>query len=505
MDYVSNDIVEFGRNIPIPCNVTLLTDGAESTLEILEILRILPGKRLTAVARLNGKKTVAKLFFHPTAWKRKLNRELSGIKEFEKHKLATPKILSQHSIKGAGGVILIEYLETGISLAEYFADEKSVSSPDGERIWSLIFGMVCSCHNTGLWQGDMHLGNYMLFKEKLYLIDGGDVKRLAKPLGKSQRLKNIADFISQFPVSFDVQIELMLESYQVSYGEFSSADLAKVQPMVQNLRMQRLSHFEKKVFRSSSATSKVKTAKSHLVHDRLLDKNDLAQFLKNPDSYIKQECMLKDGDTTTVAVVNISGIPMILKRYNIVSPEQALRRLLDESRAHRCWRNSSMLNLLGIYTPPAHLFLEERLYWFFRRRSYLLTEKIPANNLNLQLKGADEAENDGPVNSSPHSTANGAINETKLVAAFADLFEIMHRYKISHGDMKATNFIFRNDRLYVLDLDGMRRHRFKWWSHRKSLQDMKRFEKNWTGSRYEQLFAPMINQYYENRRASNRD
>ena len=504
MAYVSNDIIEFGRNIPVPCNVTLLTDGVESKLEILKILRILPGKRLTAVARWNGKKTVAKLFFHPTAWKRKLNRELSGMEEFEKHKLATPKILSQHNIKGAGGVILIEYLETGISLAEYFADEKSVSSPDGERIWSLIFSVVCSCHNTGLWQGDMHLGNYMLFKDQLYLIDGGDVKRLVKPLGKFQRLENIADFISQFPVSFDVQIDLMLESYQVNYRKFSSTDLAKVQPMVQNLRMQRLSHFEKKVFRSTSTTEKVKTTKYLLVHDRMLDENELAQLLQNPDSYIKQEAMLKDGDTTTVAVVNIGGIPMILKRYNIISPGQALRRLLDESRAHRCWRNSSMLDLLGIYTPHAHLFLEERVYRFFRRRSYLLTERIAANNLILQLEGADEAINDGSVNSSPNSTANEAINETKLVAAFADLFEIMHRYKISHGDMKATNFIFLNDRLYVLDLDSMRRHRFKWWSHRKSLQDMKRFEKNWRGSRYEQLFAPMINQYYENRRASNR-
>jgi tRNA A-37 threonylcarbamoyl transferase component Bud32 len=504
MDYVSTDLVEFGRNIPIPCNVTLLTDGVENRLEILEILRILPGKRLTAVARLNGNKTVAKLFFHPTAWKRKLNKELSGMEEFEKNKLPTPKILSQHSIKGAGGVIIIEYLETGISLAEYFADEEAVSSPDGERIWSLIFSAVCSCHNTGLWQGDMHLGNYMLFKDQLYLIDGGDVKRLVKPLGKSQRLENIADFISQFPVSFDAQIDLMLESYQVDYGEFCSADLAKVQPMVQSLRMQRLSHFEKKVFRSTSANVKVRTAKSLLVHDRLLDENDLLQFLKNPDSYITQEGMLKDGDTTTVAVANIGGIPMVLKRYNIVSPGQALRRLLDESRAHRCWRNSSMLDLLGICTPHAYLFLEERLSWFFGRRSYLLTEKIAANNLILQLEGADGVINDVAVSSSSNSTANEAINKTKLVAAFANLFEIMHRYQISHGDMKATNFIFLNDRLYVLDLDGMRRHPFKWWSHRKSLQDMKRFERNWTGSRYEQLFAPMINQYYENRRASNR-
>lgn len=487
MDYGSNDLVEFGRNVPTPCIVSLIDDGVEAKLEILDILRILPGKRLTAVARLDGKKIVAKLFFHPQAWKRKLDKELSGMQEFEQHELATPKILSQHSIKGSGAAILIEYLETGLNLAEYFADEKAVTSSDGEKVWALLFSALCSCHNTGLWQGDMHLGNYMLFQEQLYLVDGGDVQRLKRPLTKVKRLENIADFISQFPVSFDDQIELMLESYVVEYKEFSQADLAKIRPRIQSLRMQRLSNFEKKVFRSTSANRKVKTAKSHMVHDRTLQEHDLSQLVENPDSYIRHDHLLKDGNTTTVAEASIDGVAMVLKRYNIVGLLPGLKHFFDESRAHRCWRNASMLGLLGIHTPHAYLFLEERLYWVFQRRAYFLTEKIQANNLLLQLEDPNEK-----------------IDETKLVAAFAGFFETMYSYQISHGDMKATNFIFHQDKLYVLDLDGMQRHRFKWWSQRRSLSDIKRFEKNWIGSRYEQVFAPMIKQYYENRRVSNR-
>jgi tRNA A-37 threonylcarbamoyl transferase component Bud32 len=484
MGYASKDLVELGRNVPTPCTVSLLDGEVEVDLEILDILRILPGKRLTAVASMNGEKVVAKLFFHPQAWKRKLKKELSGMQEFAQHQLATPKVLSQQSIKGSGAVILIEYLETGISLADYFAKQRVATAVEGKKVWSLLFNALCSCHNTGLWQGDMHLGNYMLFQDQLYLVDGGDVHRLRKPLQKYRRLENIADFISQFPVSFDDQVEWMLESYQANYTEFSPADLAKIRPRVQSLRIQRLCDFERKMFRSTSANRKAKTSIYHLVHDRILQERDLAAFVKNPDSYVKQDQMLKDGHTTTVVQASIGGIAMVLKRYNIVGLLQAIKHLFDESRAHRCWRNASMLGLLGIHTPRPYLFLEERLYWVFQRRSYFLAEKIQANNVLLQLEDAEEK-----------------VDEAKLIIAFANFFEIMYAYHISHGDMKATNFIFKEDKLYVLDLDAMRRHRFKWWSHKRSMSDIKRFEKNWVGSRYEQVFAPMIKQYHENRRA----
>jgi len=65
MGYASKDLVKLGRNVPTPCAVSLLDNGVEVDLEILDILRILPGKRLTAVASMNGEKVVAKLFFHP--------------------------------------------------------------------------------------------------------------------------------------------------------------------------------------------------------------------------------------------------------------------------------------------------------------------------------------------------------------------------------------------------------------------------------------------------------
>ena len=52
---------------------------------------------------------------------------------------------------------------------------------------------------------------------------------------------------------------------------------------------------------------------------------------------------------------------------------------------------------------------------------------------------------------------------------------------ISHGDLKATNFIYSNDKLYVLDLDAMTRHKGRASFHKSFRKDLDRFTTNWAG------------------------
>ena len=67
-------------------------------------------------------------------------------------------------------------------------------------------------------------------------------------------------------------------------------------------------------------------------------------------------------------------------------------------------------------------------------------------------------------------------------------------YKISHGDMKASNFIFHNEQLIVLDLDGMKRHGSNRSFKRAIMKDFNRFMKNWRNNEYEEEFKSMINE-----------
>ena len=59
------------------------------------------------------------------------------------------------------------------------------------------------------------------------------------------------------------------------------------------------------------------------------------------------------------------------------------------------------------------------------------------------------------------------------------LFSRLRRLQISHGDMKASNLILCDDRLFVLDLDSMHQHRFRLVFERAWRRDMTRFTANW--------------------------
>ena len=132
--------------------------------------------------------------------------------------------------------------------------------------------------------------------------------------------------------------------------------------------------------------------------------------------------------------------------------------------------------MLGINTPHPYLIYEERAFWLLRRRAFFLSEDLDESNLleKFEKSGAD------------------ALPIETLVLAFKQLFETMNTYLITHGDMKASNFVYLRDRLYVLDLDAMQRHKSRRSFNKVFQKDLKRFMMNWRGSSIESQFAAMV-------------
>jgi serine/threonine-protein kinase RIO1 len=132
--------------------------------------------------------------------------------------------------------------------------------------------------------------------------------------------------------------------------------------------------------------------------------------------------------------------------------------------------------MIGINTPHPCLFFEERILWHFRSRAFFLSENIKALNLldYMNSRVLKDAE------------------ITLIIDAFKRLFKLMIYYKISHGDMKATNFILHENKLFVLDLDSMSRHRNPYFFRRAIQKDLDRFLKNWTGGKYESEFERVV-------------
>ena len=185
---------------------------------------------------------------------------------------------------------------------------------------------------------------------------------------------------------------------------------------------------------------------------------------------------MKDGNSTTVAEFCLENKNYVIKRYNLKSSLQRVKYLFKLSRAARCWKNASILRMIGIKTPRPFILIEDRLFGFLRGKAYFVSEKIEALNLLEYISGKGLEQADMPM----------------IALSFRNLFQVMIDHRISHGDMKASNFIYRNNELIVLDLDAMRRHRSQ-RSFRKAItKDFNRFLRNWQDSDYEEQFKNII-------------
>jgi tRNA A-37 threonylcarbamoyl transferase component Bud32 len=139
--------------------------------------------------------------------------------------------------------------------------------------------------------------------------------------------------------------------------------------------------------------------------------------------------VLKDGGTCTVAKAVIGGRVLLIKRYNLKSLSHALGRAWRPSRAWHSWREAHRLQFLGISTPAPLALIEERL-GPMRRRAWLVSEFCPGTNLLGHLSADRE----------PSEEVGRAI---------LNLFESMHRARISHGDMKATNLLWHSGQVFT--------------------------------------------------------
>ena len=456
-----------GRHIPTPFNIAIESEQGVSELKIESLLRTVPGRRLVGLSTWHDRVVIVKLFINRTRFKRGMLRDIAGINTLRQARIPTPNLLLQTTTPdNKAGVLILEYLRDGTSLAALFEEAKG----DETRTEVLELGVkaVADCHKAGLWQNDIHLDNFMLSKGVVYVLDGAEIKTGGRSLDVATRLNNFARFLAQFPVEQDVHWPALVETYRRQAPGVEDADTVDFAELLKKARGGRLDSFVRKLSRSTTANRSEHGPDFYYVYDRSIHSKEFERFLSDPDSFIDAENLLKDGNSSTVAVVKIEERNYVLKRYNIKSFWHGLSRAFRPSRAYHSWRNASMLEMLGIATARPYLCLEERVFWVFRRRAYFLCEYLEGPDLGTE-SGAQGDE----------------VDASRIVEHFGKLFETMADYRISHGDMKATNFLIKNGKLYVLDLDSMERSRTNAKFLEKYGKDLKRFRQNWVGTSLE--------------------
>jgi len=463
----SAELITMGRHIPTPFSISVETEQGAVELKIDSLLRTVPSKRLVALSTWQNRTVIVKIFISSSRWKRSMLKDIAGINRLKQAGISSPNLLLQATTSDKkAGVLVIEYLQQGESLATLFDEAKS------EERKSEILGMgvkaVADCHRAGLWQRDIHLGNFMLCAGIVYVLDGADIKSKGSVLDIDTRIKNFAMFLAQFPVSQDKHWQDLFEQYCKQAPGLTIDGYANFDKEIVEARRRRLGAYEKKLHRSTTVNRCEQGSNYFYIYDRSIHSLELEHFIADPDSFITKQQLLKDGNSSTVAMVKINEQNYVLKRYNIKSFWHGISRAFRPSRAHHSWRNASVLEMLGVATAHPFLYLEERVFWLFRKRAYFLCEYIEGQDLGTAWE-KQELEN----------------SEGEVVALFRGLFKIMADYWISHGDMKATNFLLKDDNVFVLDLDAMTRSTSREGFAEKFDKDLKRFRKNWVGTSME--------------------
>ncbi|MGE7956886.1 lipopolysaccharide kinase InaA family protein [Pseudomonas sp. NPDC089530] len=458
-----SELERAGRTPSLPLSLELADAAGPATLQLLSLLRVLPGQRYVGAGVWRGRPVLAKLLVGAKA-ARHFQRELQGVRLLEAQSMTTPLLLADGLKEGEGGWLLFEFLEGAESLGDAWkqVEPLPVLADEQQAVLAEALAAIAELHSKGLWQEDLHLDNLLRHAGKLYLIDGAGicVEEAGKPLSRQKVLENLGVFFAQLPKSLEPFTEELLVHYLLSNAEHA-LPLEALQKQVDKVRSWRLKDFLNKVGRECTLFS-VLRGPFALRAIRREEEATMLPVLEQADALLDQGHLYKTGGAASVGRVEVAGRTLVVKRYNIKGFAHWLKRFWRPSRAWHSWQEGNRLAFLGIATPKPLALLEKRFLWL-RSRAYLVTE---------YLAGPDIIERFAPYIDS------GAAPEVEL-KALDQLFAELIRERISHGDFKGHNLFWQQDRWALIDLDSMCQHSSLGSFAPAYARDRARFMRNW--------------------------
>ncbi len=441
----------------------------------LEVLRFLPGKRLVVRAEQDNQQVIVKCFYGSGAH-RYYQRELTGIYGFIHAGIDTPALLGNSSEQQALQTIVTEDLGNVESLEQVW--KQTTLDYDQRRGWLQKAAILLArLHRAGVCQEDIHLDNLLVCNDSLYMIDGGGASVSATSLPEKQARQNLALFMAVLFPRYDRYVDDVLSAYaseNAAATQWVKTDFLKT---VLQLRKWRERFIQKSL--RNCTHFRVESSKRHFAAlSRQYDDAALQALVTNPEAFIADGKILKLGRTNTVAIVTLENERKVLiKKYQ--STKGFLHkylRTLRSSRARKAWLNGHLLQFLGIDTPAPMAMLEHRTGPAITC-SYIITEFVPSTHAMAYFDSSQDA-----------------LPEWQQVAAdIGDILITLKRSCVYHGDLKGNNFLIRNNKPLLIDLDAMTSYKWRFCFQRLFCKDLERFSRNWKDNpRAAALFRPVI-------------
>ncbi len=457
MTLSSSQLIAAGRVLEAPFEVELELSGELKVAQCLEVLRLVPGRRVVARMVIDGETFLGKLFLGSDASKYCL-REKNGVEALHNAGIKTAPLVGGGRLHDRGGeALLMEYLPN-ISHLSALAQP---SSESGNELLCSAVEMLAKLHDNGLEHQDCHLDNFLVADQALYLVDGDAVKQ-RNQLTDEQALRNLALFFVQLPLFLMPQLPELIRVYCRCRGWHSGEIKSQLDVLVRQQRADRQRRFLKKIYRDCTQFKVDQSKSRFVVVDRAEESEELTDLIDHLDEAIAASELLKDGNSATVAKVVRGNRSFVVKRYNMKSLSHRLKRCLQPSRAWLSWRNAQLLCFYGVATPKPLAMVEQRVAGL-RGKAYFITDYVEAPSALAFVEQV------------------GDVEQTQWLAQqFKLLFSLMRLLSISHGDFKESNFLVKNDALCVIDLDSMQLHHSEKALMSALAKDGERFMKNWS-------------------------
>ncbi|OUM08937.1 serine/threonine protein kinase [Pseudomonas syringae] len=458
-----SELKNAGRNPALPMSLTLADAAGPAELQLLTLLRVLPGQRYVGAGVWRGRTVLAKLLVGDKA-ARHFQRELAGVRLLAEQGLTTPLLLADGLQEGEGGWLLFEFLEQASSLGDAWNAVRDLPplADEQQAVLGEALTAIALQHAKGLWQEDLHLDNLLRHKGQLYLIDGAGIRaeQAGQPLSRQKVLENLGVFFAQLPRAFAPFTEELLVYYLLSNAEHG-LPMEALQKQIDKVRSWRLKDFMGKTVRDCSLFS-VKDSASVFRAMRREKETAMLPVLDQADALLDKGHLYKTGGAASVGRVEANGRALVIKRYNIKNFSHWLKRFWRPSRAWHSWREGNRLMFLGIATPKP-LAVQEQRFLGLRSKAWLVTEF---------LDGPDIIERFAP------HVESGDAPEAELLA-LDQLFAQLIQERISHGDFKGHNLFWHKDRWAMIDLDAMQQHGSQSSFASAYARDRARFMRNW--------------------------
>ncbi len=496
------DIIKQG--VFTECEVVVRSSGEEQQVYLCtRSLRLLPGRRLTALSVCGGMEYIIKIFLSNRYAQKEFRSELRGYELLHDYSYDMPSRIYHGPASDGVSIIIYEYLDQARTLSDIFSHQPPVDGA-GKKYFLQLMDLFVRFRKDRLVHRDPHLGNFLLRGDTIYIVDMGAIYKVynkyliseSMSLGRNYRIaasisinnqhlmdKNLALMFARFPKALHIE-SLYLKSYLRELNKGDSEAHARVLVKWMERRQQGLeSKFLGNIYREKTSGEctafHVRSDRyRRLIINRHYLQDELINFISDVGNVFNNEntVLLKQESTKTVGIVSVDSRQYVVRRYNIPNFVHRLKLMGYENQVSRSWRNAHRLQFRGMRTAKPVALME-----CFNGRSkgmaLYVTEYIPGSNADeffRQEHLPEEIKND-------------------IAMKIIGFMDELAMGRLVHGNPKLTSFVIDGNEPVLINLDTMKVINNRHHLLRGIEKDRQGFRESWQGNAEARLiFQPLM-------------